>query len=233
MLAAQMRRCRAYPWPCAPSAAGPRGACPLPPWGPRGDGGLAAPARARPDHPGRSGGAGPAPALGRAARGGRPALRLRHRRCSPCSRRGSTPRPSRAAGWLVRGPRCSRLRSAARRHRPGSDVRRFWRSGHEPDGAGTRHRRPDRARHRRAEPLRSRSRRSSALLRIAFFLAIAFVLYLFWRERRFGHRPRGRAARRPPSTGGGSGVIVASNIGAYFWTGPHDGGGQNSTCWHS
>ena len=38
------------------------------------------------------------------------------------------------------------------------------------------------------------------LAQIAFFLAIAFFIYLLWRERRQRHRRLADAAQRPPST---------------------------------
>ena len=56
----------------------------------------------------------------------------------------------------------------------------------------------------------------TALLRIAFFLAIAFVLYLFWRERRSDIATWPKRAQ--VAFYGGAAVIVAS-FAAYFWPG--------------
>ena len=54
------------------------------------------------------------------------------------------------------------------------------------------------------------------LARIAFFLAIAFVVYLFWRERRGdigGWSARARAVFY------GAAVLIVVDLGAYFWPG--------------
>lgn len=55
------------------------------------------------------------------------------------------------------------------------------------------------------------------LLRIAFFLAIAFVLYLLWRD-----RVREDAAtwrRRSQVVFYGSGALILVALGAFFWRG--------------
>jgi small-conductance mechanosensitive channel len=54
------------------------------------------------------------------------------------------------------------------------------------------------------------------LLRIAFFLAIAFFIYLFWRERRSEIEtwsPRERIVFY------GSAVLILAAVGLYFWHG--------------
>jgi small-conductance mechanosensitive channel len=54
------------------------------------------------------------------------------------------------------------------------------------------------------------------LLRIAFFLAIAFFIYLFWRERRGEIEtwsPRERIVFY------GSAVLILAAVGLYFWHG--------------
>lgn len=56
----------------------------------------------------------------------------------------------------------------------------------------------------------------TVLLRIAFFLAIAFVLFLLWRERRSDIATWSRRAQF--AFYGGAAVIVAS-FAAYFWPG--------------
>ena len=56
----------------------------------------------------------------------------------------------------------------------------------------------------------------TVLLRIAFFLAIAFVLYLFWRERRSDIATWSRRAQ--VAFYGGAAVIIAA-FAAYFWPG--------------
>ena len=56
----------------------------------------------------------------------------------------------------------------------------------------------------------------SGLLRIAFFLAIAFVVYLFWRERRSDIATW--STRAQAAFYGGAAVIVA-DLAVYFWPG--------------
>ena len=56
----------------------------------------------------------------------------------------------------------------------------------------------------------------TVLMRIAFFLAIAFVLYLFWRERRSDIATWPNRAQ--VAFYGGAAVILAS-FAAYFWPG--------------
>lgn len=55
-----------------------------------------------------------------------------------------------------------------------------------------------------------------ALLRITFFLAIAFFVYLLWRERRTDIATW--PARARVAFYGGAGVVVAA-LAAYFWPG--------------
>ncbi len=57
-----------------------------------------------------------------------------------------------------------------------------------------------------------------ALLRIAFFLAIAFFVYMVWRERRSdieAWSTRSRVAFY------GAALLLVLNLGAYFWRWPH------------
>jgi small-conductance mechanosensitive channel len=54
------------------------------------------------------------------------------------------------------------------------------------------------------------------LLRIAFFLAIAFFIYLVWRERR---DEIGSWSTRERVVFYGSGLLIVAAIGLYFWHG--------------
>jgi small-conductance mechanosensitive channel len=54
------------------------------------------------------------------------------------------------------------------------------------------------------------------LLRIAFFLAIAFVIYLVWRERR---GEIGTWSTREQVVFYGSALLIVAVIGLYFWHG--------------
>jgi small-conductance mechanosensitive channel len=55
-----------------------------------------------------------------------------------------------------------------------------------------------------------------ALLRIAFFLAIAFFIYLVWRERR---EEISSWSRREILVFYGSAVLIVAALGLYFWHG--------------
>ena len=54
------------------------------------------------------------------------------------------------------------------------------------------------------------------LARIAFFLAIAFVLYLLWRERR---SDIGTWSTRARAVFYGAGALILVNLAAFFWPG--------------
>ena len=54
------------------------------------------------------------------------------------------------------------------------------------------------------------------LARIAFFLAIAFVVYLFWRERR---GDIGAWSSRARAVFYGAAALIVVDLGAYFWPG--------------
>jgi small-conductance mechanosensitive channel len=54
------------------------------------------------------------------------------------------------------------------------------------------------------------------LLRIAFFLAIAFFIYLVWRERR---EEIGSWSTRERTVFYGSALLIVAAIGLYFWHG--------------
>ncbi len=54
------------------------------------------------------------------------------------------------------------------------------------------------------------------LLRIAFFLAIAFFIYLLWRERR---EEIGSWSTRERTVFYGSALLIVAAIGLYFWHG--------------
>ena len=54
------------------------------------------------------------------------------------------------------------------------------------------------------------------LARIAFFLAIAFFLFLMWRERR---DDIGSWSARPKTVFYGSALVILAAIGSYFWHG--------------
>jgi hypothetical protein len=54
------------------------------------------------------------------------------------------------------------------------------------------------------------------LARIAFFLAIAFVVYLFWRERR---GDISSWSRRAQLTFYGAGALIVADLAVFFWPG--------------
>jgi small-conductance mechanosensitive channel len=54
------------------------------------------------------------------------------------------------------------------------------------------------------------------LLRIAFFLAIAFFIYLVWRERR---EEIGSWSTRERTVFYGSALLIVAAVGLYFWHG--------------
>jgi hypothetical protein len=54
------------------------------------------------------------------------------------------------------------------------------------------------------------------LARIAFFLAIAFVVYLFWRERR---SDIATWSRRAKAVFYGAAALIVVDLGAFFWPG--------------
>ena len=99
-------------------------------------------------------------------------------RCSRCSAPGSTRPRSRGAPRLV-------LRSDPHRGRArGARLHdRLSVLAHEPDAPRLPDHRGDRGRDHPAQPLR-RARSLFLLAQIAFFIAIAFFIYLLWRERR-------------------------------------------------
>jgi hypothetical protein len=55
-----------------------------------------------------------------------------------------------------------------------------------------------------------------ALARIAFFLAIAFFIYLLWRERR---ADIGLWSTRAQVVFYGAAALIVADVGAYFWRG--------------
>jgi hypothetical protein len=59
------------------------------------------------------------------------------------------------------------------------------------------------------------------IARIAFFLAIAFVLFMLWRERR---SDIASWSRRGQLVFYGAAALVLVNLGAFFWPGRHTGG---------
>ena len=54
------------------------------------------------------------------------------------------------------------------------------------------------------------------LVRIAFFLAIAFVIYLFWRDRRSDIDAWSRRSR---VVFYGGAALIVTNLGVFFWRG--------------
>ena len=54
------------------------------------------------------------------------------------------------------------------------------------------------------------------LVRIAFFLAIAFVIYLFWRDRRSDIEAWSRRSR---TVFYGAAALIVVNLGVFFWRG--------------
>lgn len=59
-----------------------------------------------------------------------------------------------------------------------------------------------------------------ALLQIAFFLAIAFFVFLVWRERR---GEIGAWSLRSRICFYGGALLIVADVGAYFWAGAHGG----------
>ena len=57
---------------------------------------------------------------------------------------------------------------------------------------------------------------AAVLLRVAFFLAVAFFVYLLWRERR---EEIGGWSTRARTVFYGAGLLVVADLGVYFWRG--------------
>ncbi len=55
-----------------------------------------------------------------------------------------------------------------------------------------------------------------AIARIAFFLAIAFFVYLLWRERR---SDIGAWSRRAQAVFYGAALLIVADLGVFFWRG--------------
>ena len=65
---------------------------------------------------------------------------------------------------------------------------------------------------------------ASILLRVAFFLAVAFFIYLVWRERRGEIATWGRRAYLAFY---GGALLIAADFGTFFWRTP---AGLNALC---